>query len=108
MREAVDDRRLPSTATSRRSTTVYNSGHTQHTHALPTLASSPATCLDISVFASGITCSGTMSDDPFNVPPVPEQDEAGGDGLPTYDDLAAQHGPNSRYALVGYPSDEPC
>ena len=49
-----------------------------------------------------------MSDDPFNAPPVPEQDEAGGDGLPTYDDLAAQHGPNSRYALVGYPSNEAC
>lgn len=29
----------------------------------------------------------------------PERDngpEAGGDDLPTYDDLAAQHGPNSR------------
>ncbi|KAI0660724.1 hypothetical protein C8Q70DRAFT_971994 [Cubamyces menziesii] len=39
-----------------------------------------------------------MSDsDPFNVPPVPEQDQSGGDGLPTYDDLAAQHGPNSRF-----------
>ncbi|KAI9000755.1 hypothetical protein BD414DRAFT_472660 [Trametes punicea] len=35
--------------------------------------------------------------DPFVVPPVPEQDQAGGDGLPTYDDLAAQHGPNSRF-----------
>ncbi|KAI0832696.1 hypothetical protein BC628DRAFT_1414964 [Trametes gibbosa] len=35
--------------------------------------------------------------DPFNVPPVPEQDHLGGDGLPTYDDLAAQHGPNSRF-----------
>ncbi|TFK94239.1 hypothetical protein K466DRAFT_593748 [Polyporus arcularius HHB13444] len=40
-----------------------------------------------------------MSDDPFNVPPVPEQDEvgAGGDALPTYDDLTTQHGPNSRF-----------
>ncbi|KAI0638449.1 hypothetical protein C8Q77DRAFT_1091112 [Trametes polyzona] len=35
--------------------------------------------------------------DPFNVPPVPEQDQSGGDALPTYDDLAAQHGPNSRF-----------
>ncbi|KAI1796124.1 hypothetical protein LXA43DRAFT_937701 [Ganoderma leucocontextum] len=35
--------------------------------------------------------------DPFNVPPVPEQDQSGGDGLPTYDDLAQQHGPNSRF-----------
>ncbi|KAH9855078.1 hypothetical protein C2E23DRAFT_901961 [Lenzites betulinus] len=33
----------------------------------------------------------------FNVPPLPEQDQLGGDGLPTYDDLAAQHGPNSRF-----------
>lgn len=39
----------------------------------------------------------TMSDsDLFNVPTVPEQDQSGGDGLPTYDDLAQQHGPNSR------------
>ncbi|KAI0375924.1 hypothetical protein BV20DRAFT_985111 [Pilatotrama ljubarskyi] len=35
--------------------------------------------------------------DPFNVPPMPEQDQSGGDALPTYDDLAAQHGPNSRF-----------
>ncbi|TBU47263.1 hypothetical protein BD309DRAFT_952396 [Dichomitus squalens] len=35
--------------------------------------------------------------DPFNVPPVPEQDQSGGDGLPTYDDLAQQNGPNSRF-----------
>ncbi|KAI0776186.1 hypothetical protein BD413DRAFT_688386 [Trametes elegans] len=35
--------------------------------------------------------------DPFNLPPAPEQDQSGGDGLPTYDDLAAQHGPNSRF-----------
>ncbi|KAI0677279.1 hypothetical protein C8Q78DRAFT_1065862 [Trametes maxima] len=34
---------------------------------------------------------------PFDVPPVPEQDQSGGDALPTYDDLAAQHGPNSRF-----------
>ncbi|CDO73804.1 hypothetical protein BN946_scf185015.g133 [Trametes cinnabarina] len=35
--------------------------------------------------------------DPFNVPPMPEQDQSGGDALPTYDDLVAQHGPNSRF-----------
>ncbi|KAI9068443.1 hypothetical protein FKP32DRAFT_1618597 [Trametes sanguinea] len=34
---------------------------------------------------------------PFNLPPMPEQDPSGGDALPTYDDLAAQHGPNSRF-----------
>lgn len=28
---------------------------------------------------------------------LPEQDAHGGDDLPTYDELAAQHGPNSRY-----------
>ena len=34
---------------------------------------------------------------PYNVPAAPEQDQMGaGDALPTYDDLAAQHGPNSR------------
>ncbi|PCH40941.1 hypothetical protein WOLCODRAFT_99593 [Wolfiporia cocos MD-104 SS10] len=33
----------------------------------------------------------------FDVPLFPEQDEQGGDDLPTYDDLAAQHGPNSRF-----------
>ncbi|KAL7282608.1 hypothetical protein ACG7TL_004080 [Trametes sanguinea] len=39
-----------------------------------------------------------MSDsNPFNLPPMPEQDPYGGDALPTYDDLAAQHGPNSRF-----------
>lgn len=27
----------------------------------------------------------------------PEQDEVGGGGLPTYEDLAAQKGPNSRF-----------
>ncbi|OCB87544.1 hypothetical protein A7U60_g5449 [Sanghuangporus baumii] len=31
------------------------------------------------------------------IPDYPEQDESGGDGLPTYDDLAAQKGPNSRF-----------
>ncbi|KAI0938160.1 hypothetical protein AcV7_003433 [Taiwanofungus camphoratus] len=31
------------------------------------------------------------------VPAFPERDEHGGDDLPTYDDLAAQHGPNSRF-----------
>ncbi|KAH9948800.1 hypothetical protein B0H21DRAFT_689519 [Amylocystis lapponica] len=30
-------------------------------------------------------------------PAFPERDERGGDDLPTYDDLAAQHGPNSRF-----------
>lgn len=29
---------------------------------------------------------------------LPEKDAYGGDNLPTYDELAAQHGPNSRYA----------
>ncbi|KAI0751063.1 hypothetical protein C8Q80DRAFT_548731 [Daedaleopsis nitida] len=38
-----------------------------------------------------------MSDENLNLPPQPEQDQSGGDGLPTYDDLAAQHGPNSRF-----------
>lgn len=30
------------------------------------------------------------------IPLVPEQDRVGDDNLPTYDDLAAQNGPNSR------------
>ena len=50
------------------------------------------------------------------LPPVPfmdtseynhlEQDNStqdGGDELPTYDDLAAQNGPNSRYVIVKAP-----
>ncbi|EJD01378.1 uncharacterized protein FOMMEDRAFT_111155 [Fomitiporia mediterranea MF3/22] len=32
-----------------------------------------------------------------SMPDYPEQDETGGDGLPTYEDLAAQKGPNSRF-----------
>ena len=35
-----------------------------------------------------------------DIPTVPEIDKHGGDDLPTYDDLAAQNGPNSRYALL--------
>ncbi|KAH9943197.1 uncharacterized protein BXZ73DRAFT_40085 [Epithele typhae] len=36
--------------------------------------------------------------DSYNLPPAPEQDQSGaGDALPTYDDLAEQHGPNSRF-----------
>ena len=31
-----------------------------------------------------------------DIPYEPEQDTTGGDGLPTYEDLAAQKGPNSR------------
>jgi len=34
---------------------------------------------------------------------IPEQDVRGlgeGDGLPTYENLAEAHGPNSRYGLV--------
>ena len=30
------------------------------------------------------------------IPPTPEVDQQGGDDLPSYEDLAAQHGPNSR------------
>ena len=30
----------------------------------------------------------------------PEQDVGGGDDLPTYENLAQAHGPNSRYALL--------
>ncbi|CCL98243.1 uncharacterized protein FIBRA_00237 [Fibroporia radiculosa] len=33
----------------------------------------------------------------FDLPLSPERDETGGDDLPTYDDLATQHGPNSRF-----------
>lgn len=29
---------------------------------------------------------------------LPEQDVGGGDDLPTYENLAQAHGPNSRYA----------
>lgn len=36
------------------------------------------------------------------IPSVPEQDRGGGDNLPTYEDLAAQNGPNSRYTPVTY------
>lgn len=32
-----------------------------------------------------------------NIPTVPEIDQHGGDDLPTYDDLAVQNGPNSRF-----------
>ncbi|KZT05574.1 uncharacterized protein LAESUDRAFT_655698 [Laetiporus sulphureus 93-53] len=32
-----------------------------------------------------------------DVPVFPERDERGDDSLPTYDELAAQHGPNSRF-----------
>ncbi|OBZ70500.1 hypothetical protein A0H81_09681 [Grifola frondosa] len=39
-----------------------------------------------------------MSNPSREMPPVPERDKYGGDDLPTYDDLAAQHGPNSRAA----------
>lgn len=35
-----------------------------------------------------------------DIPIVPEIDQHGGDELPTYDDLAAQNGPNSRYVLT--------
>jgi hypothetical protein len=31
-----------------------------------------------------------------DIPVVPEVDQHGGDELPTYEDLATQHGPNSR------------
>lgn len=34
-----------------------------------------------------------------DIPAVPEIDQQGGDDLPTYDDLAAQNGPNSRCVL---------
>ncbi|KAL4247127.1 hypothetical protein ABKN59_001309 [Abortiporus biennis] len=34
---------------------------------------------------------------PGEIPTVPEVDPFGGDDLPTYDDLAAQNGPNSRF-----------
>ena len=42
--------------------------------------------------------SATMSYRPDPSFPLPEKDAYGGDNLPTYDELAAQHGPNSRYA----------
>ncbi|KAI0698561.1 hypothetical protein BC835DRAFT_1268782 [Cytidiella melzeri] len=32
-----------------------------------------------------------------HIPPVPEVDQQGGDDLPTYEDLAVQNGPNSRF-----------
>ncbi|OCH94266.1 hypothetical protein OBBRIDRAFT_747898 [Obba rivulosa] len=38
-----------------------------------------------------------MSHEDSTVPLEPEKDQYGGDELPTYDDLAAQHGPNSRF-----------
>lgn len=38
-----------------------------------------------------------MSDDhQQDIPSIPEVDQHGGDDLPSYDDLAAQNGPNSR------------
>lgn len=40
-----------------------------------------------------------MSQDPAqSIPPIPEVDQHGGDELPSYEDLAAQNGPNSRHA----------
>ncbi|KAI0092397.1 hypothetical protein BDY19DRAFT_924063 [Irpex rosettiformis] len=39
-----------------------------------------------------------MSDNPQDcIPSAPEVDQHGGDDLPTYEDLAAQNGPNSRF-----------
>ena len=32
-----------------------------------------------------------------DIPTIPEVDQHGGDDLPTYEDLASQNGPNSRY-----------
>ena len=40
-----------------------------------------------------------MSDDPFQIPSHVEQDQYGGDNLPSYTDLAQQTGPNSRQLL---------
>ena len=36
-----------------------------------------------------------------NAAHAPEQDVGGDDGLPTYDNLAQAHGPNSRYGNYG-------
>lgn len=45
-----------------------------------------------------------MSENPdsYSMPPVPEVDQRGGDELPSYEDLAAQNGPNSRYGCHTY------
>lgn len=34
------------------------------------------------------------------VPAFPERDQQGSGDLPTYDDLASQHGPNSRWVVL--------
>jgi hypothetical protein len=39
--------------------------------------------------------------DDLKIPEHPEQDQDGGDDLPTYDDLTVQQ-PNSRHACDGY------
>lgn len=46
-----------------------------------------------------------MSEHPDSyIPAIPEVDQHGGDELPSYADLAAQHGPNSRYEHVSHQS----
>ncbi|KAI0082509.1 hypothetical protein K474DRAFT_1655296 [Panus rudis PR-1116 ss-1] len=40
--------------------------------------------------------AGSVADQD-EIPREPERDQYGGDDLPTYDDLAVQHGPNSRF-----------